>query len=103
MNATFDGRIVVVPPVEIDIGTSTDFANDLADAIGAGAATVEVDFSAVTFCDSTGLRVLIHGAKLARVAGCTLVIKQPTDRLLRLADLLGASAVLALPPPPPRR
>lgn len=103
MDATFDGRLVVVPPVEIDLGTSTGFANALADAIGAGATTVEVDFSAVTFCDSTGLRVMISAARLARAAGCALVIKQPTDRLLRLADLLGASAVLALPPPPPRR
>lgn len=103
MSASSDARVVVVPPVEIDVGTSSGFANDLADAIGTGAATVEVDFDAVTFCDSTGLRVLIGAAKLARAAECRFAIRRPTERLLRLADLLGASDVLALPPPPPRR
>ena len=103
VKATSDAPVVVVPPVEIDMGTATPFANELADAIATGAARVEVDFSAVTFCDSTGLRVLVAAVKLARAAGCALVIEQPTERLLRLADLLGASDVLGLPPPRPRR
>lgn len=94
---------VVVPPAEIDYGSADGLVADLTEAFSSGADAVAVDFSAVTFCDSTGLRVLIYAAKHARAAGVGFVIQQPTQRLLLLADLLGAADLLRLPPPAPRR
>jgi anti-sigma B factor antagonist len=96
-------RVVVVPPVEIDLATAATLGDDIADAFATGADLVEVDFTGVTFCDSTGLQVLINGAKHARALNRGFFIKHPTERLLRLAGVLGASDLLHLPPPPPGR
>ena len=89
--------MVVVPPVEIDYGTADDLARDIANAFDTGASTVAVDFAGVTFCDSMGLRVLVHAAKRARAVDGSFVIVNPTRPLLRLADILQASEVLGLP------
>ena len=99
MTAWTPSRAVVVPPVEIDYGTADDFALEISQAFASGATTVAIDFSAVTFCDSIGLRVLVHAAKRARASGATFVILAPTRPLLRLADILQASDLLGLPPP----
>jgi anti-sigma B factor antagonist len=92
-------QALVLPPAEIDFGSAAGFAADISQAFATGATTVEVDFAAVTFCDSTGLQVLIHAAKLARALGGTFLIANPTQSLLRLADILQASDLLGLPPP----
>jgi ABC-type transporter Mla MlaB component len=73
------------------LGTAATLGADIADALATGADPVEVDFAAVTFCDSTGLQVLVNGAKHARALDRGFFIKHPTESLLRLADLLGAS------------
>ena len=89
----------VVPPVEIDVGSADGLAAAIADAYAAGARSVQLDFAQVLFCDSSGLRVLVNAAKLARALGREFVIVNPTRRLLRLADIVGASDLLQLPPP----
>ncbi len=96
------GGVVIVPPAELDYGTSVGFEREVLEAYRAGASLVEVDFAAVTFCDSSGLRAMIHAAKYAQAAGRGFAITHPTVRLMRLAEMLGASGVLGLPPPPPR-
>lgn len=93
-------RAIVVPPVEIDYGTAGRLAGAIADVLASGAQTVVVDYTNVTFCDSSGLRVLVQAAKLARATGGAFVVHNPTRPLLRLAELLGASDLLGLPPPP---
>lgn len=95
--------LVIVPPTEIDYGSADGLVAALTEAFSSGAGAVAVDFSAVTFCDSTGLRVLINAAKHARAAGVDFTVQHPTRRLLLLADLLGAADLLRLPPPAPGR
>ena len=90
---------VIVPPPEIDISTANEFGADIADAFAAGARTVTVDFAAVTFCDSSGLKVLINAAKVARAMDRAFVVRNPTRSLLRMADLLQATTLLRLPRP----
>ncbi len=94
-----DGVVRVVPPAEIDYATAGDLAKQISQAIASGAATVAIDFEAVTFCDSSGLRVLVQAAKLARASGHGFVVVNPTRSLLRLADILQASELLDLPRP----
>lgn len=91
--------VAVVPPVEVDLGTAGALAGDIADAFAAGAGMVVVDFAAVLFCDSTGLRVLINAAKLARERATLFTIRNPTQQLLLIAHIVGASDVLGLPAP----
>lgn len=95
--------LVVVPPTEIDYGSADGLVASLTEAFSCGAEAVAVDYSGVTFCDSTGLRVLINAAKHARAAGVDFTIQRPTRHLLRMLDMLGAADLLGLPPPAPTR
>ncbi len=93
--------IMLAPPAELDIATADTFGAMLADALAEGPGRLEVDWTTVTFCDSSGMKVLIHAAKLARAVDCQLEVINPSRPLLRLADVLGASELLGLPPAGP--
>lgn len=83
------------------MGTAPALAARIADALKGGAA-VAVDFDGVQFCDSSGLRVLVQAAKHSRALGRGFTVHNPTVRLQRLADILGATDLLGLPPAPRR-
>ncbi len=92
--------VIVVPPPELDLASAGELEREIANAYGAGAGKVTVDFAPVLFCDSSGLRVLVNAAKLARRRGVLFAVRNPTRQLLQMASIVGASAVLDLPPPP---
>jgi anti-sigma B factor antagonist len=88
------GLAVVVPPVEIDLASADRLADGIAAAFAAGAGPVHVDFSGVTFCDSTGLRVLVAAAERAREAGRHFGVLHPTRQSTIMAAVLGAAELL---------
>lgn len=59
-------RAVVTVSREIDIDTGPLLQDARAKALAAGVAGIDVDFSQVTFCDCTGLTVLLR----ARADAC---------------------------------
>lgn len=91
--------VTVVPPAEIDLASADQFAAGIAGGFAAGDGPVHVDFSGVTFCDSTGLRILVAAAKQARKAGRQFLVLNPTRHLLIMAEVLGASELLLIPAP----
>jgi anti-anti-sigma factor len=92
--------VVVVPPAELDLASAGELEQEISDAYLAGAGKVTVDFARVLFCDSSGLRVLVNAAQLARRRGVLFAVGNPTRQLLQMASIVGASAVLDLPSPP---
>lgn len=93
------GREVVVhAPAEIDVATADAFGLDLWQSFAAGPDRVVIDFAATTFCDSTALRLLVMAVKQARTSGCGLLLVHPPRQLLLMAEILGASELLGLPP-----
>jgi anti-sigma B factor antagonist len=61
-----DGTVVLLPAGELDLGTAEAMRDAIARALASGTAwRVVVDLHAVTFLDSTGIRVLIEGRRLA--------------------------------------
>lgn len=84
----------VVVQGEIDAATAPTLTADLARAVSAGAGPVEVDLSAVTFIDSSGLRALIVARRDAEAAGQTLRIVEASDVVTRLLDVTGLTETL---------
>ena len=93
-------QVVVVPPEEIDVATADAFSRDLSQAFATGPDRLVIDFARTTFCDSTALRVLVNAARQASSSGCRLVLVNAPRQLLLMAEILGASPVLGLPPSP---
>ncbi len=95
------GPVVVRAPEEIDVATADTFSRDLSQAFAAAPERVVVDLASTTFCDSTALRLLINAARQAHASCCRLELVHPPRQLLLIAEVLGASGLLGLPPPQP--
>lgn len=93
-----DGRTAVLTVSgELDLGTAERVWPDLARLLTAGR-TVVLDGSALEFLDSSGLRVLLRGAKLAESEGAAFRVVAPhpvVQRVLELAGVRGALDVRA--------
>lgn len=74
---------------EVDAASADLLRAAITDVIEAGQSRVAVDMSAVSFIDSSGLRVLIAGYKAANVAGGALTVEAPSDPVTRLLEITG--------------
>jgi len=87
-----DGTRRLLVAGEIDMETVDDLATAMTDAITAGGTgTVIVDFTAVTFCDSSGLAALDSAYYLAGRHGVTFRLANPqpaVERVLQITAML---------------
>jgi len=90
---------ILIPPVvtviisgEIDIATCRAMRDAM--ATGLGPAHLEVDMSAVTFIDASGIGVLLAARRLAVDAGGSLTLRAPSWAVRRLTGVLGLDEVL---------
>jgi anti-anti-sigma factor len=90
MCAISDGSIHLAVAGEIDLATVADFEDALDKAIAVdGTPRVVVDFSEVSFCDSTGLAVLDRAYEQAAQRGITLQLVKPQRGVRRLLEIAG--------------
>ena len=92
------GHISVAVTGEIDIATANSLVEPIRAAVAAGAASIALDLTDVTFMDSTGTAALLKCQRTAAEHGVELSIANASpivERVLRLsgvAHLLGLSA-----------
>ena len=77
---------------EIDIATSQAMRDTL--AIAPGPAHLEVDMSAVTFMDASGIGVLLAARQRAVDGGGSLTLRTPSPAVRRLTGVLGLDEIL---------
>jgi anti-sigma B factor antagonist len=85
--------VIVTISGEIDIATSQAMRDAL--ATGPGPAHLEVDMSAVTFMDASGIGVLLAARQRALDSGGSLTVRAPSRAVRRLAGVLGLDELLA--------
>ncbi|MEV0200967.1 STAS domain-containing protein [Nonomuraea sp. NPDC050691] len=83
---------------EIDIFTSHALRQRLMRALPTGADLLVVDLSAVSFCDASGLGVLVGIQRRARPRGVTLTLKAPRPLMARLLRITGLDRSLTVVP-----
>jgi anti-sigma B factor antagonist len=77
---------------EIDIATSRAMGDAL--AAGCGPAHLEVDMSAVTFMDASGIGVLLAARQRAVDGGGSLTLHAPSWAVRRVTGILGLDELL---------
>jgi anti-anti-sigma factor len=77
---------------EIDIATSRAMRDTL--ATGPAPAHLEVDLSAVTFMDASGIGVLLAARQRAVDGGGSLTLRAPSRAVRRLTGVLGLDELL---------
>jgi anti-sigma B factor antagonist len=81
---------VAMLPVEIDIANSDQVREDLLTVLNRGPATLIVDMTRTTFCDSAGVNAIVRAYKRAEACGARmrLVVSAPTvQRVLAITGV----------------
>ncbi|MFJ4819603.1 STAS domain-containing protein [Streptomyces sp. NPDC088801] len=79
---------------EIDLESAPLVRESLERCLRDGIRTIDVDLTAVTFCDCSGLSAFLHAAQQTTVAGGTLRLHHPPTTLARILDLTGCGFLL---------
>jgi anti-sigma B factor antagonist len=95
------GQVVVRVVGEIDAATAPLFAKRLDEVIEADHRDVAIDLAELTFMDSTGLAVLIHGRRRLEGTGRRMVIAHPSPAIFRLLQIAGLDGWFDMEPSPP--
>ncbi|MEU2159264.1 STAS domain-containing protein [Streptomyces sp. NPDC019396] len=95
VDATVSGMCLTVRiGGEMDWQTAPFFRNRLVDEIARGLRFVVLDLSAVSFCDSAGLNVLLGARRQTERAGSVLVLACVPPNMHRLLNMTGVDSVL---------
>ncbi|MFJ6048963.1 STAS domain-containing protein [Streptomyces sp. NPDC092307] len=85
---------------ELDADNHHDVQATLDEALDASTTGLDLDLSALTFCDSAGLHLLLNLHHTATTTGKTLVLHTPRPQLTRLLDVTGTTVVFTIHTPP---
>lgn len=91
-----DGLGKVEVSGEVDLYTAPRFKEDLLALIDAGATSVIVDLTNVTFIDSTALGVLISGVKRLHETDGRLLVVASSRPVVRILAITGLDKVLTI-------
>jgi anti-sigma B factor antagonist len=89
-------RVVVRAWGELDIASAKEFEARLREAIRESSFGVILDLGAVTFIDSTGLRVLISAATLAHASRREFIVLRESAQVLQVIETSGVEDLLPL-------
>lgn len=90
------GGALVALSGEIDMSTVEELDGRLRTVLDAGPERVVLDLTAVTFLDSSGLRLVLRLDERLRKAGASLVVVPGGRRVSRVFELTGADEQLEI-------
>jgi anti-sigma B factor antagonist len=90
--------VIIALPAEIDMATAGGAGQQLGSAAAGGARTVIADMTATTFCDSSGIGMLVRAHKQAAANGTQLRLVVPATAVLRSLTLACLDHLLPIYP-----
>ncbi len=87
-------QTVIKLPVEIDVGNADQVSSELLRILDEGAVTLVVDMTATVFCDSAGIRTLVHAHHRAAATGARLRVAVSGGAVRRVLELTGIDRVI---------
>ncbi|MEV4093939.1 STAS domain-containing protein [Streptosporangium saharense] len=83
---------------ELDYTNAERFRHDLHEAVGSEPRDLVIDLTELTFCDSTGIQVLLGVRRLVQARGRRIALANPHQRLKRLFHLTGLAEAFGVQP-----
>jgi anti-sigma B factor antagonist len=90
--------VVIALPAEIDMANADRVGQQLGSACTPGIRTVIADMTATTFCDSSGISMLVRTHKQAAANKTQLRLVVPSTTVLRALTLVGLDDLLPIYP-----
>lgn len=92
------GTVVVAVAGEIDMATAPDLHAVILDALAVHRpAVIDVDLSACTFLDCSGIRVLLAAHTTAQASGCQIWVRHPRRFVRLVLDVTGLLNMFTAP------
>jgi anti-sigma B factor antagonist len=83
---------------EIDVATTAALRDEIANALSATTTPVIIDLSGVSFCDASGLALLVGAQRRAGLDGRTVVLAGPRPSVLKLLHITGLDRTFHIHP-----
>lgn len=90
--------VVITLPAEIDIANADEVGRQLGSAVAADVRTVIADMTATTFCDSSGIGMLVRAHKQAAANRTELWLVVPSTAVLRSLTLVSIDHLMPIYP-----
>src|SRR6266480_6706476 len=90
--------VVIALPAEIDMANAGEVGQQLGSAVEPGVRTVIADMTATTFCDSSGISMLVRAHKQAVANGTELRLVVPSTAVRRALALVQVDCLLPIYP-----
>ena len=89
-----DDAVTVALAGELDLSGAETVNQLLRRVVAAGPATLNVDLAHLSFLDSSGIQCLVDAAKQASSVGCTVVVRRPSEMIVRVLQICGVDTLL---------
>ncbi len=90
-----EGTVVLAVTIEeIDEATAGMFEAEITAAITPPPRHLDIDMAAVTFLDSSGIRVLVHTYQAMTDAGATMSLRNASGIVRRVIEAVGLDGVI---------
>ena len=90
------GKAVVAAAGELDVATAPQLLNAVASLAQQGTSAIAIDLSALTFIDSSGINALRTAVRSANARGVGAILAAPSERVLRVLELVNLAEILPL-------
>jgi anti-anti-sigma factor len=90
--------VIITLPAEMDMATAGQVGQQLGSAIAPGVRVVIADMTATTFCDSSGISMLVRARKLAAANRAQLRLVVRSTAVLRTLRLVQVDHLLPIYP-----
>ncbi|MFD4834823.1 STAS domain-containing protein [Streptomyces uncialis] len=90
-------RTTITLAGEFDLTTVPQLHRTVEDCVREGIRTIDIDLTALTFCDVSGLNAFLAARKRTDSAGGSLRLHHPPPPLTRILDLTGTGFLLRSP------
>jgi anti-sigma B factor antagonist len=89
-----DDEVTVALAGELDMSNAETLRRLLDSVVDAQPVTVNVDLANLSFLDSSGIQCLVDAAQAASSVGCHVVVRNPSDIIVRVLMICGVDKVL---------
>lgn len=89
-----DDRALITLAGDIDMESAPLIRETLASCLRDGIRTIDVDLTAVAFCDCSGVNAFLTAWALSAAAGASMRLHHPRPAVVRLMTLTGSQALL---------
>ena len=91
-----ESSVVVEVDGELDLATAPQLRDRLVALAEEGQTQVILDLTRLSFIDSTGLSVLVMALNRARADGGSVLIRNPSQSVLRILEITGLVSVFTI-------